>query len=210
MNIKILENLLQETIDRGNLRDRHHQVVQKRIMVNLGLLKSGKVGLRPHDRSGKPEKTSGDAMQQVVPHRVVIEVHVHRRVPNHQPMEQQDTQILLTASLSCTSLKRTKQCDQNDHQRQTSNDEDTCQAPTELRLSGLFDRNNLDPKKPKSNMLTPKNQLADMLTKGSFARDEWDHLIRLLNIMNFSMFACRHFSFKQKAKHVQESLGKHG
>ena len=39
-------NLFQVTIDRGNLRDRHHQVIQKRIMVNLGLLKSGKVELR--------------------------------------------------------------------------------------------------------------------------------------------------------------------
>ena len=46
MDIKILENLLQVTIDRGNLRNRHHQVIQKRIMVNLGLLKSGKVELR--------------------------------------------------------------------------------------------------------------------------------------------------------------------
>ena len=46
MDIKILENLLQVTIDRGNLRNRHHQVIQKRILVNLGLLKSGKVELR--------------------------------------------------------------------------------------------------------------------------------------------------------------------
>ena len=46
MDIKILENLLQVTIDRRNLRNRHHQVIQKRIMVNLGLLKSGKVELR--------------------------------------------------------------------------------------------------------------------------------------------------------------------
>ena len=46
MDIKILGNLLRETIDQGNLRDRHHQVIQKRIMVNLGLLKSGKVELR--------------------------------------------------------------------------------------------------------------------------------------------------------------------
>ena len=46
MDIKILENLLLETIDRGNLINRHHQVIQKRIMVNLGLLKSGKVVLR--------------------------------------------------------------------------------------------------------------------------------------------------------------------
>ena len=46
MDIKILENLMQVTIDRGNLRNRHHQVIQKRILVNLGLLKSGKVELR--------------------------------------------------------------------------------------------------------------------------------------------------------------------
>ena len=45
MDIKILENLLQVTIDRGNLRNRHHQVIQKRNRVNLGLLKSGKVKL---------------------------------------------------------------------------------------------------------------------------------------------------------------------
>ena len=46
MDIKILENLLQVTIDQGNLRKRHNQVIQKRITVNLGLLKSGKVELR--------------------------------------------------------------------------------------------------------------------------------------------------------------------
>ena len=46
MDIKILGNLSQETIDQGNLTDRHHQVIQKRIMVNLGLLKCGKVELR--------------------------------------------------------------------------------------------------------------------------------------------------------------------
>ena len=37
-------------------------------MVNLGLLKSGKVLAAAHDRSGKPEKTSWDLMQQVRPH----------------------------------------------------------------------------------------------------------------------------------------------
>ena len=46
MDIKILENLLQVTIDLGNLRNRHHQVIQKRIMVNFGLPISGKVELR--------------------------------------------------------------------------------------------------------------------------------------------------------------------
>ena len=43
MDIKIQENLSQVTIDRGNLRNRHHQVILKRIMVKQGLLKSGTV-----------------------------------------------------------------------------------------------------------------------------------------------------------------------
>ena len=40
----------------------------KEVMVDLGLLKSGKSGAAAHDRSGKPEKTSWDAIQQVLPH----------------------------------------------------------------------------------------------------------------------------------------------
>ena len=44
-------------------------------------------------------------------------------------------------------------------------------------------------------MLTPKtNLLADMLTKASFTRNEWNHLLRLFNIMGFSMFSFSHFS----------------
>ena len=69
MDIKILGNLLWEPIDQGNLRDRHHQVIQKRIMVHLALLKSGKVELRRTIDHGKPEKTSWDMLQKVVPHR---------------------------------------------------------------------------------------------------------------------------------------------
>ena len=38
-----------------------------------------------------------------------------------------------------------------------------------------------------------KTQLADMLTKGNFTRGEWNHLLHLLNIMNFSMFSRNHF-----------------
>ena len=37
-------------------------------MVDIGLLKSGKVRAAAHDRSGKPDETSWDAMQQVRPH----------------------------------------------------------------------------------------------------------------------------------------------
>ena len=51
MDIKILKDLFQVTIERGNLCNRHNQIIHKRIMVNLGLLKSGKVELRsPIDR----------------------------------------------------------------------------------------------------------------------------------------------------------------
>ena len=39
-------------------------------------------------------------------------------------------------------------------------------------LDWLFDRIKLDPKI--QNKVDTKNQLADMLTKGSFTRDEWD------------------------------------
>ena len=46
MDIKILENLLQVTIEWGNLTDSHQQDTQNRIMIVLGLLKSGKVRLR--------------------------------------------------------------------------------------------------------------------------------------------------------------------
>ena len=62
-----------------------------------------------------------------------------------------------------------------------------------VALDSLFDRINLDPK-IQIKYVDTKNQLADMLTKGSFTRDEWNHHLRLLNIMNFSMFSCSHFS----------------
>ena len=68
MDIKILEDLLQVTIERGNLCNRHDQIIHKRIMVDLGLLK-WKSGASEHDRSGKPEEISWDTLQKVDPHR---------------------------------------------------------------------------------------------------------------------------------------------
>ena len=59
-----------------------------------------------------------------------------------------------------------------------------------------------------------KKQLADMSTKGNFTRDEWDHLLRLLNIMNLSMFSCCNFLSMRKqsvvSKRAQESTPKKG
>ena len=60
-----------------------------------------------------------------------------------------------------------------------------------VALDWLVDRISLGPKS-KSNLLTRKNQLADILTKGSFSRDEWNHLLCLFNIMSFSRYSCCH------------------
>ena len=38
-----------------------------------------------------------------------------------------------------------------------------------------------------------KNQLPDMLTKGTLTRDDWNHLLRLFNVLDLSMFSCSHF-----------------
>ena len=34
-----------------------------------------------------------------------------------------------------------------------------------------------------------KNQLADILTKGNFTRDEWNHLLCLFNIQPFQFYS---------------------
>ena len=54
-----------------------------------------------------------------------------------------------------------------------------------VALDWLFDRINLHPK-IQIKYIDTKNQLADILTKGNFTRDEWDHLLRLFGIGRFS------------------------
>ena len=58
-----------------------------------------------------------------------------------------------------------------------------------VALDWLFDRINLDPK-IQIKYIDTKNQLADILTKGNFTRDEWNHLLTLVNISHFSSTAC--------------------
>ena len=58
-----------------------------------------------------------------------------------------------------------------------------------VALDWLFDRINLDPK-IQIEFIDTKNQLADMLTKGNFTRDERDHLLCLFNISHFSSINC--------------------
>ena len=50
-----------------------------------------------------------------------------------------------------------------------------------VALDCLFDRINLDPK-IQIKYIDTKNQLADILTKGNFTVDEWNHLLCLFNI----------------------------
>ena len=54
-----------------------------------------------------------------------------------------------------------------------------------VALDWLFDRINLD-SKIHIKYIDTKNQLADILTKGNFTRDEWNHLLCLFNISHFS------------------------
>ena len=53
-----------------------------------------------------------------------------------------------------------------------------------IALDWLLDRINLEPK-IQIKYYDTKNQLADMLTIGSFTRDEWNHLLCLFNINEF-------------------------
>ena len=48
-----------------------------------------------------------------------------------------------------------------------------------------------------------KNQLADILTKGNFTRDEWNHLLSLFNIHHFSSTVCS----AAMAKRIQQESG---
>ena len=58
-----------------------------------------------------------------------------------------------------------------------------------VALDWLFDRRNLDTKVQIKYIYT-KNQLADILTKGHYTRDEWNHLLNLFNISHFSSTVC--------------------
>ena len=67
MDIKILGNLLRETIDQGNLID-SPTGYSKMDYGRSWSSQEWKSGSAVHDRSGKPDETSWNAMQQVRPH----------------------------------------------------------------------------------------------------------------------------------------------
>ena len=71
-----------------------------------------------------------------------------------------------------------------------------------VALDWLFDRITLDPK-ILIKYIDTKNQFADILTKGNFTRDEWNHLLSLFNISHFSSTACS----AAMAKRIQQESG---
>ena len=71
-----------------------------------------------------------------------------------------------------------------------------------VALDWLFDRINLD-LKIQIKYIDTKNQLADILTKGNFTRDEWNHLLTLFNISHFCSTAC----ITAMAKRAQQESG---
>ena len=71
-----------------------------------------------------------------------------------------------------------------------------------VALDWLFDRINLD-SKIQIKYIDTKNQLADILTKGNFTRDEWNHLLNLFNNSHFNSTACT----AAMAKRAQQGSG---
>ena len=71
-----------------------------------------------------------------------------------------------------------------------------------VALDWLYDRINLDPQ-IQIKYIDTKNQLADILTKGNFTRDEWNHLLSLFNISHFSSTVCS----EAMAKRLQQDSG---
>ena len=71
-----------------------------------------------------------------------------------------------------------------------------------VALDWLFDRINLDPK-IQIKYIDTKNQFADILTRGNFTRDEWNHLLPLFNISHFNSATC----IAAMAKRAQQDSG---
>ena len=69
-------------------------------------------------------------------------------------------------------------------------------------MIGLFDRIDLDTK-IQIKYIDTKNEVADILTKGNFTRDEWNHLLCLFNISHFSPTVCS----DTMAKRFQQDSG---
>ena len=77
-----------------------------------------------------------------------------------------------------------------------------------VALDWLFDRINLD-SKIQIKYIDTKNQLADILTKGNFTRDEWNHLLSLfplaISVPQFALLQWRSEFNKNQEKNVSQA-----
>ena len=71
-----------------------------------------------------------------------------------------------------------------------------------VALDWLLDRINLD-SKTQIKYIDTKKQIAVILTKGNFTRDEWNHLLSMFNISHFSSTVCS----AAMAKRIQQESG---
>ena len=76
-----------------------------------------------------------------------------------------------------------------------------------VALDWLFDSFNLD-SKIQIKYVDNKNQLADRL--GSFRGDEWNHLLRLFNTWNLSMFSCSNVFLSNRKQSAMSKRGQEG
>ena len=74
--------------------------------------------------------------------------------------------------------------------------------PTELPLIG-YSIESIWTQKFQIKYIDSKNQLADMLTKGNFTRDEWNLLLCLFNISHFSSTDCSEVMSKRTQKRIR-------
>ena len=80
--------------------------------------------------------------------------------------------------------------------------------PTELLLIVCSIESIWTPRS-KSNTLTPKTQLADVLTKGNFTRDEWNQLLCVFNISHFSSTNCLEVMSKRTQENEAKKVSQH-
>ena len=119
------------------------------------------------------------------------------------------THILLKASLSCTFFEDNEAVIKMISKGRSPTMRHVSRTHR-VSLDWLFDRINLEPQFEIKYVDTKTNS-PTLLTKESFSRDEWNHLLRTFDIMSFSMFSCSHFNdFLSETMGKQSAMSKRG
>ena len=122
------------------------------------------------------------------------------RLSNCQIWTTYTSKHFLLRRVSVVHFWRQRSCHQDDYQRTRTH---------RVALDWCFERFNLEPK-IQIKCVDIQIQLADLLTKRSFTRDECHHLLRLSIKKSFSMFSCSHFSIPSDPIGKQSAMSKRG